>query len=224
MADDKTFTKAELDSAIKDAIEEATKGLKKNLDDALDEAKEAKRKLRSASEIKPEDLTAAEDRADKAEARVKELEKTAKDAVTAREKAEKALADEQGYTQKLLISDGLKSALIANGVKDEDFIDSLTAKFAANAKVIVEGDQRKAMLGDKPMMDAIKEWAGSDAGKKFVAAATNSGGGAGGGDKNKGSAAKTMLRSTYAALDQNAKAELGPEMAKGELKLVDDSA
>jgi hypothetical protein len=53
-------------------------------------------------------------------------QKAAKDATAAAEKATKALETEQGFTQKLLIQDGLKSALIANGVKDEDFIDSLS--------------------------------------------------------------------------------------------------
>jgi hypothetical protein len=197
MADD-TYTKADLDKAIKEAVEEATKGLKDNLTAALDEAKEAKRKLRAASEIKPEDLTAAEERADKAEAALKDAQKAAKDATTAKERAEKALEAETGFTQRLLIQDGLKSALIANGVKDEDFIDSLTAKFAGTASVVVEGDARKAMLGDKPLADAIKEWAGSDAGKKFVAAPANSGGGAPGGGK--GASGKTMTRAAFNAL------------------------
>lgn len=198
---DETYTKADLDKAIKDAVEEATKGLKDNLNAALDEAKEAKRKLRSASEIKPEDLTAAEERADKAEARIKELEKQAKDATAAAEKATKALETESGFTQRLLIQDGLKSALIANGVKDEDFIDSLTAKFAGGAKVVIEGEERKAMYGDKPLGDFIKEWAGSDAGKKFTQAPINSGGLAPGG-KGQNEGGKTITRPEFDAMSQ----------------------
>jgi hypothetical protein len=222
MADDTKFTQADIDKAVKDAIEEATKGLKQNLTDALDEAKEAKRKLRSASEIKPEDLTAAEDRADKAEARIKELEKAAKEATTAAEKATKALETESAFTQRLLIQDGLKSALIANGVKDEDFIDSLTAKFMGGASVKVDGETRSAMLGDKPLADAIKEWAASDAGKKFVAAPVNGGGGAQGSGGGGGSGGKTMTRSAYNALSQQEQGELGEQMKKGDLKIVDE--
>jgi hypothetical protein len=223
MADEKTYSKAELDAAI----EAATTKFQESIDRL--ESKNAEivadlRKARKGAEIKPEDLQAAEERADKAEATLKEAQKAAKDATSAKEKAEKALKDEQGFTQKLLIQDGLKSALIANGVKDEDFLDSLTAKFASTASVAVDGDTRKAMLGDKPMADAIKEWAGSDAGKKFVSAAVNSGGGAGGGDKGKSATIKTMTRTAYSALDQNEKAALGPEMAKGELKIVDEAA
>lgn len=217
---DETYTKADVDKAIKEAVEEATKGLKTNLDAALDEAKEAKRKLRAASEIKPEDLTAAEERADKAEAKVKELEKAAKDATTAKEKAEKALETESAFTQRLLIQDGLKSALIANGVKDEDFIDSLTAKFASGAAIKVDGEERKAMYGDKPLGDFIKEWAGSDAGKKFVQAPANSGGGAGGGGSDKGSG-KTVSRAEFDAMSHVERAKF---MSEGGNKVVDEAA
>ena len=204
MADETKFTQADIDKAIKDAVEEATKGLKQNLSDALDEAKEAKRKLRSASEIKPEDLSAAEDRADKAEAALKDALKQAKDANKAAEDAKKALETETGFTQRLLIQDGLKSALIANGVKDEDFIDSLTAKFSAGASIKVEGDKREAIYGDKALGDFIKEWAGSDAGKKFVAAPMNSGGGAsGGGGKGGG---KSVSSDELAAMTPKARA------------------
>lgn len=194
MADEKTFTKAELD----EAIEKAVGPLKEKLAEVMDEAKEAKRKLRSASEIKPEDLTAAEERADKAEARIKELEKTAKDATTAKEKAEKALVDESAFTQKLLKQDGLKTHLIENGVKDPDFIDSLTAKFEREVTIVADGETRKAMVGDKPLPDYIKEWAGSDAGKKFVAAAVNGGGGAPGSNGATGGG-KQITRAEYDA-------------------------
>lgn len=194
--DDKKFSQSDIDKAVEKAVGDLD-GLKTKIDELTKEAKEAKAKLRAASEIKPEDLTAAEERADKAEARIKELEKTAKDATTAKEKAEKALETESSFTQKLLIQDGLKSALLANGVKDEDFIDSLAAKFASGAKVVIEGEERKAMLGDKPLGDAIKEWAGTDAGKKFVAAAHNSGGGSGG---SGGAGGKSMAKDAFDAM------------------------
>lgn len=193
--DGKKFTQADIDKAVEKAVGDLD-GLRTKVDELTKEAKDAKAKLRAASEIKPEDLTAAEERADKAEAKVKELEKAAKDATTAKEKAEKALETESAFTQRLLIQDGLKSALIANGVKDEDFIDSLTAKFASGAAIKVDGEERKAMYGDKPLHDFIKEWAGSDAGKKFVQAPANSGGGAGGGGGGD-SGAKTMSRTDY---------------------------
>lgn len=219
---DETFTKADLDAAIEKAVGPLKESVT-NLESKRDELIAENRRLKRGAEVKPEDLQAAEERADKAEARVKELEKATKDATVKAEKAEKALIDEQGFTQKLLKQDGLKSALIANGVKDEDFIDSLTAKFEKDVQIVSEGDNRIAKVGDKPLADHIKEWAASDAGKKFVAAAVNSGGGAAGGGGKK-AAGKTMTRSAYNALSQEEKSALGPDMVKGELTLVDDAA
>ena len=156
------------------------------------------RRLKRAGEIKPEDLAAAEDRADKAEAALAEATKQVKALTTERDKAVQALEQETGFTQKLLIQDGIKSALIANGVKDEDYIDSLAAKFSQGATIVANGDAREAMLGDKKLADAIKEWAGTDAGKKFVAAPLNGGGGAPGGGGAGGG--KTMATADFNAL------------------------
>ena len=187
MADEKTFTQADLDAAVAKAAEkhdEDVTGLKSKVEALIADNK----KLKRGAEIKPEDLQAAEDRADKAEARAVEAEKAVKTLTTERDKAVKTLETESAFTTQLLIQDGLKTALIANGVKDEDFIDSLSAKFATGAKVVIEGDVRKAVIGDKALGDHIKEWAGSDAGKKFVAAPANSGGGAPGGKGGEGGA------------------------------------
>jgi hypothetical protein len=192
------FTQEQLDAAIEKAIGPLKESIG-NLEGKRDELIAENRKLKRGAEIKPEDLTAAEERADKAEAALADATKQVKALTGERDKAVKALEGEQSFTQRLLIQDGLKSALIANGVKDEDFLDTLTAKFAGGASIVTEGDQRKAMLGDKPMADAIKEWAGSDAGKKFVSAPDNSGGGAQGG-KADAAPAKTMLRSEFDAL------------------------
>ena len=217
MADE--LTKADLDAAV----EKATSALKESigkLETKNEELIGENRKLKRGAEIKPEDLEAAEKRADAAEAKAKELEKSVKTLTADKEKAEKALETESGFTQKLLIQDGLKSALIAAGVKDEDFIDSLSAKFAGGATVKVDGDTRTAMIGDKSLTDHIKEWAGTDAGKKFIAAPGNSGGGAPG-SKSTDANAVTMTRTQYNALDQHAKADAGAKMAKGEIKLTD---
>jgi hypothetical protein len=216
------FTQADLDAAIEKAVGPLKDSIGK-LETKNDELIGENRKLKRGAEIKPEDLTAAEDRADKAEKALAEAQKEVKTLTGRAEKAEKALETETGFTSKLLIQDGLKSALIANGVKDEDMIDVLVAKFAGGAKVTTEGEERKATIGDKALADHIKEWAASDAGKKFVAAPTNSGGGAGGGDQKKKDV-QTITRSAYNALDQQEKGEMGAKMAKGEIKVVDDAA
>jgi hypothetical protein len=217
---DETYSKADLEKAVKEAVAKAEEGLKAKLDEVMDEAKEAKRKLRAASEIKPEDLTAAEDRADKAEARVKDLEKAAKDAAAAKEKAEKALEAETGVTRKLIAENGLREQLAANGVTNAVHQKAAMAMLLGQVQVVAEGDTRIAKAGDKGLADFVKEWAGGDEGKLFVSAPNNSGGGAPG-SKDAKTSAQTMTRAAFDALDQNAKGEAGQKMAKGELKLVD---
>lgn len=213
MADEKTFTKDELDAAVEKAVTAATgdvDGLKAKVDEVIGENKKLKADLRAKTEVKPEDVHAAEERADKAEAALAEAQKSVKTLTTERDKAVKSYETETGFTQKLLISDGIKSALIENGVKDADYIDSLSAKFASGASITVEGDARKAMFGDKPLGDHIKEWAASEAGKKFVEAPANSGGGSKGGGDNKGSG-KTVTRSVFDGMDQGARAAFSKE-------------
>lgn len=226
MADDKAFTKEELDAEIEKAVAKATgdvEGLKEKVAELIASEKKWKAEARRASEIKPEDVAAIEAERDKALADLAASQKQAKDATAAADKATKALQAESAVTQKLLIHDGLSKALIEAGVKDADVLDVLTAKFAAGAKVVAEGDERKAFYGDKPLGDHIKEWAASDVGKKFVTAPANVGGGAQGGTRAKADAS-TMTRAEYDALDQVAKGEAGVKMAKGEIKIIDQAA
>lgn len=205
---------------IQAMIDEAVAGLKTKNEELIASEKKLKADLRKVQDIKPEDLAAVEAENEKLRADLAAATKQAKDATTAAEKATKALETEQGFTQRLLIQDGLKTALLANGVKDEDFIDSLTAKFASGASIKAEGDVRTAMFGDKALADHIKEWAGSDAGKKFVAAPNNGGGGAPGGKGTGGEGGKTMTRTAFN--------ELAPaeqmSFSKDGGKLVDQAA
>lgn len=214
MADDKTYTKADLDAAIAEA-KEAQDAKNREL---LAEVKALKADLRKTQEIKPEDFAALESELEKVKADNAKLGADLKAAQKAAETATKALEAESGFTSKLLIQDGIKSALIANGVKDEDYIDALVTKFSASAAVVTEGDARVAKMGDKAVADAIKEWAGSDAGKKFVAAPVNNGGGAPGGAG--GGGGKIVTRAQFDGMDQAARASF----AKDGGKVVDAEA
>lgn len=213
MADDPKFTQADIDKAIKDAVEEATKGLKDNLTAALDEAKEAKRKLRAASEITPEDMQAAEERADKAEKALSDAQKEVKALATRAEKAEKAIEAEAGFTSKLLTENALNDALAAAGVKEPAMLKAVKAMMAGTAQVVTEGTDRIVKVGDKPLADHVKEWAGTDEAKFFISAANNSGGGASGGAGG-GGGGKTMTRTAFDALDPGAKVAFGKEGGK----------
>ena len=63
--------------------------------------------------------------------------------------------------------------------------------------VIIEGDQ--VYLNEKPVSEAIKEWASSDEGKHYIAASQNSGGGTNTAKDGNGTQ-KTMARSDFASL------------------------
>ena len=77
----------------------------------------------------------------------------------------------------LLINDGLSAAL--DGVNiNKDLKAGAVAMLQAGA-TIIDG---KAMIGDKSLSDAVKEWADTDAGKSYCLAQNNSGGDAQGGD------------------------------------------
>jgi exonuclease VII small subunit len=140
------------------------------------------KKAKKGAEVDPADLERVEAELEKAQAQLADANKQLKVATTTAEKATKALEAEQGHTQKLLIENGLTSALTAAGVTDPDLLESAAALIQMKHKpqVVIEGDARVAKVGDKTLADFIKEWAPTG-GKSFVAAAVNSGGGATGG-------------------------------------------
>ena len=96
--------------------------------------------------------------------------------------AEKAKLSEElqaktQLTTQLLINDGLNNALDSVSVNP-----ALKAGAEAMLKAqatIVDG---KAMIGDKTLSEAVKEWAATDSGKAFCLAKQNNGGNANGGD------------------------------------------
>lgn len=210
-------TKAALKAAVDEAVSEMTAdidAIKKNRDQLLKEKKE----LQRSATITPEQLAAVEAERDKATADLAAAQKAAKDATTAAEKAAKALEQESGFTHKLLAENGIVAALTAAGVSDPAYLDAAKALHLPNVKVVADGENRSALYGDKPLADAIKEWAAGDVGKKFVSAPNNSGGGAGGGSGEGGG--KTMTRTAFDALDGVAKVTFAKEGGK----VVDQAA
>jgi regulator of replication initiation timing len=222
MADEAKFTKEDVDKAIADAVAKVEDTLGKKRDELLDEVKELKANLRKASGVKPEDLAALETENDQLKVKLAAAERTAKDAATAKDKAEAALKTEQGFTHRLVVENGLREQLVAAGVTHPAHQKAAIAMLASNVQVAAEGDNRVAKVGDKVLADFVKEWAGTDEGKAFITAPNNSGGGAGG-SNNRSSSGKTMARSAFNALPQGEQAALGAQMAKGELTLTDDA-
>lgn len=194
MADEKTYTKAELDAAIESAVGP----LKSKLDEVMDEAKDAKRKLRAASEIKPEDMAALENEVDRLKADNVKLTKDAKDAAKAAETATKALEVEQGAARTYALEAELAGA-IAEGNVVPALVPALKAMVQQQAKADLVDGKYAVLVGDKSARDYMKSFLESDDGKHFKAAPINGGGGAPGSNGGGGDT-KTMPRSEHQKL------------------------
>jgi hypothetical protein len=84
----------------------------------------------------------------------------------------------KGKYEAAVVGNALTSALLEAKVA-APYMDAARALLTGQgAGVDKDG---KPILGDKPLVEAVKEWAASDAGKHFVAAPNSSGGGAIGG-------------------------------------------
>jgi hypothetical protein len=186
------FSTPEAKAALAAAIEEATSGLKSKNTELLAELKKA----RKDSAITPEQLSEVEAERDKLQAELATAQKSAKDAAKAVETATKQLQAEAGFTQKLLIDNGLVSELTSNGVSDAINLKAAQAMLRSGIKVVIDGESRVAKVGDKALSEFVKEWAASDEGKRFVTAPANSGGGAHGGGGGKQTVDVSKLSAT----------------------------
>jgi hypothetical protein len=162
----------EIQAAIDAAVEAATSGLKTKNQELLDKNK----KLMKGQEIDPQTVVDLEAQVDKLQGELSASQKSAKDSAKTLETLQTQLKAETGFTQKLLIDNGLTDELVKNGVAPQ-FLPAVKAMFAGQAQIVAEGDTRTARIGDKSVSDFVKEWAVSDDGKHFVKAPENSGGG-----------------------------------------------
>ena len=172
----------EAKAAIKAAVEEATAALAAKNKELLGELKEA----RKGKTINPEDVEKLESRIEELTGQLSEAQKTAKKATTDAEKATKALADAEGFTQRLLVDNGLTDALTKAGVSNPVHLKAAKALLNGQVQIVADGDSKVAKVGDKALAEFIAEWAKGDEGKFFVAAPNNTGGGANGGSGGSG--------------------------------------
>ena len=106
-------------------------------------------------------------------------EAAAKNLTQAEEKAlllETSNKELKGNLTELLIDGGLSDALDSVNINKALKVGAV-AMLRANA-ILTDG---KAMIGDKSLSDAVKEWAVSDTGKAYCLAANNSNGNGNGG-------------------------------------------
>lgn len=182
------YSDEELQAKIDEAVSKATDGLSRKKDELLSEVK----KLKKGREIDPNDVVELETENEKLRtdlaASMKELKTVSKSLET----AEGAFKSESGFTRQMLIESGLNAELMKNGVTNPVRLKAVASMLKGSVDVVVDGENRSAMAGDKTLADYVKEWAGSDEGKHFVDAPNNSGGNAQGGTNESGS--KTISR------------------------------
>jgi hypothetical protein len=187
------ISEEDFNAKISEAVEAATGGLVKKNQELLTELKEA----RKGRTIDPVELDKLQSKIDALEADLGTAQKTKKEQDKALKLAQDALASESGFTQKLLLDNGLTEALVKAGVATP-MLPAVKAMLGSQAKVIVDGDARKAVIGDKDLTEFVSAWATTDEGKHFIAAPANGGGGASGGAGN-GSGAKVWTREKFDA-------------------------
>lgn len=177
MSDNVDLNSPEVKAAIQAAVDSAVQPLIAKRDELLGEVKS----LRKGKQISPEDLEKLEAEIETLKGNLQTANSELKTAKKVADETTKALQSEAGFTQKLLVENGLTEAFMKAGVKDQDYIDLLKAKHGSIAKVVVDGDSRKVMFGDKDMDTYLTEWKATDSAKKFISASNNTGGGTEGG-------------------------------------------
>lgn len=190
------LTSPEAKEAIKAAVEEATAGLAAKNKELLAEVKEA----RKSRTIDPKEIEDRDNEIEALKAQLGEAQKTVKLATTEAEKAKKALEGAEGFTQKLLVDNGLTDALTKAGVTNPVHLKAAKSMLSGQVAIVADGDNRMAKIGDKDLAAAIGEWAKGDEGKFFVQAAQNNGGGANGSNSSGGNS-KTVDRSAFDAMN-----------------------
>lgn len=173
--------KAIVDGLIVDALEEAQteheaaiEGLKKNNIKLKGELKLAK--AGTPAEADAEEMSRLETELADNKTKLRDAEKQLRTATRELGEVKVTAETETAYNRNLIIENDLTSALVAANVAPH-FLDAAKTLLSKGATVQVEGDNRRAVVGDKSLGDYVKEWAASDAGKHFIVAPANGGGG-----------------------------------------------
>ena len=204
------ISEEELKAKIDEAIESATGGLAKKNQELLAELKEA----RKGKAIDPAEIDRLQSKIDALEVDLGTAAKAKKDQEKALKLAQDALASESGFTQRLLLDNGLTEALVKAGVATQ-FLPAVKAMLGTQAKIVADGDSRKAFIGDKELSEFVSAWATTDDGKHYIAAPGNGGGGASGGSNNS-SGAKVWTRERFDAASHFERSEFAKAGGKVE--------
>jgi hypothetical protein len=199
-------------------IEATTAPLKAKNAELLDEVKGARAKLSEAA-TRAAELDAAKAKVEE-EAALKsgDVEAVKKQLAQKHERELKAyqdkLAEKESALARLVVDDGLTSALVAAGVA-KPYLDGAKALLRAQHGAEIQDVDGKptAFFSGKSVVDFVQEWAQGDAGRAYVAAPAHSGGGSGGASGGTGGGGvKTMVASQLESLPTKQRAQV---MAQG---------
>jgi hypothetical protein len=204
------MTLEELQAKVKE-LAESNESLAAKNRELLTEVKTFKAKAKGA-EIDPAEYEQLKAELEEARGNLSKVDKLSKSEI---EKLNNAVKTKDAALQNFMIDGGLSDALAKAGVNNPAFLDAAKALLRGKAAIKADGESYQAVIGDKPLFDAVKEWASSDTGKHFVGAPANSGGGSQGGSQN--AANKTITRSEWEARPHAERSS----MAKEGYKVVD---
>jgi hypothetical protein len=160
-----------------DDLKAANDALAEKNRELLGETKKAKARAKAA-EVDPEEHAELKHQLEALQSDYSKLQKKAQ---TDMEKLTQQLSQKDDTLRGVLVDNGLQSAMAEVNVKPE-LRPAVLALLKGQAQLKeADGGSYEALMGDKPLVEGVKEWAASDAGKAFVAAPDNSGGGAAGG-------------------------------------------
>lgn len=198
---DENITKADIDKAVKDALAAAREEFDAEVAGLKDKNKELLGKLRAAGEIKPEDLAAAEDRADKAEKALADAQKHVTALTKERDGAVKSLEAESKAARTYALDAEISGAIAAGNVVPA-LVPAFKALLSQQAKADLVDGKYAVTIGDKPAAEHIKGFLESEDGKAYRAAPANGGGGAPGGSSTPGGV-KTITVEDHQAVQQS---------------------
>ena len=158
----------EVKALIEEATTEATEALSAKNSELIAELRKANAKLKKGTEIDPEEHARLQTEVDELTAK---LDHVTKDSQKTIDRLTKDVSDKDAALAQHLIDGGLSSALAKAGIAPY-FVDAAKSLLKAQA-TIKDG---VALIGEKPLDEAVTEWAATDQGKHFVSAPLNSGG------------------------------------------------
>ncbi len=164
----------EVRALIEEVTAEATAPLIAKRDELLREVKTLK-----STRVDNAEVTKLQDKVDELASQLQSVTGERDSAQREVVKTQKAVEKRDAALQRHLVDAGLTDALAKAGVAPH-FLEAARAMLRSTATVKATGDDYVAQIGDKPLAEAVKEWASADVGKHFVSAPANAGGGAGG--------------------------------------------